>query len=259
MRIPEDWDTASSDNASLCAKFTFGEHVYGGRDLPYRLFTPKKTGDSKRYPLVLYLHGADAVGQDNRKQLDMHDIGTCLAKDEWQRENPCYILAPQYRKHMHWAGPGMAQHLMSLIEEILSMNTDIDESRVYMYGYSAGGIGALEFIKQYPNSFAGAIIICGATIGKGMDKLTYTPMWLFHAEDDTIVPCGDRSFIPIEGTYLGSRPIFRLLEPRMGEHVRYTEYPRGWMKNTFGINPHCTWVPVGVNKVCWKWLFSQQN
>ena len=30
-------------------------------------------------PLVIFLHGADAIGRDNEAQLAMHDIGTMFA------------------------------------------------------------------------------------------------------------------------------------------------------------------------------------
>ncbi len=260
MRIPDDWDKSSPENIKLCHRFGSGSFTYGSRTFPYRYYSPKSESyDGGGFPVVLYLHGADAVGDDNEQPLAMHDIGTVLATDEWQRSHPCFILAPQYRKSMHWGAPDMQNMLFEFIKDFTSQNPDTDMRRIYVYGYSAGGIGTLELIKSYPFFFAGAIVICGATYDKDTEKLTYTPMWLFHAEDDNIVPCGDRCFLPIENTYLGSRPLFNKLHPIVGDHVRYTEYPRGWMKKNYGINAHCSWVPVSQNKECWEWLFLQQK
>jgi predicted peptidase len=84
-------------------------------------------------------------------------------------------------------------------------------------------------------------------------------MWLFHAEDDAVVPCGSSSFFPMERVYMGSRPLYERLSGIMGDGIRYTEYPRGRMKKTYGINPHCTWVPVASDEEAKKWLFDQRK
>ena len=81
MLLPPDWDKAGKDNDRLCLKFDRAVYRAGGSYLPYRLFKPcvrKDVGGSanEKVPLVIYLHGADAAGDDNGLQLSMHDIGT---------------------------------------------------------------------------------------------------------------------------------------------------------------------------------------
>lgn len=249
MRIPADWDKPSQGNHRLCEKFEYGSFENRGK-LLYRLFRPVS---DEKVPLVVYLHGADAFGNDNEMQLEMHDIGTMFVREDWQEKHPCYVLAPQVKGSGHWAGPSSGDRVCALIAELLANYPDIDADRVYIYGYSAGGIGALKIIKDHPGVFSAAIPICAATDNEDTDALLSTPMWLFHAADDGIV----RVSYGNEGLFastLGSRDLYDKLKDKAAE-IRYTEYPEGYMKEHYGINPHCTWVPVSENLEAAEWLF----
>jgi predicted esterase len=63
-----------------------------GNVLLYRLYKPKEYDANKKYPLILFLHGAGERGNNNTAQVRdaLH-----WARDEVQKENPCFILAPQ--------------------------------------------------------------------------------------------------------------------------------------------------------------------
>lgn len=253
MKLPPDWDKPSPDNKEICDKFTYGTFDYSG-ELPYRLFVPDAAA---KVPLVVYLHGADAYGNDNELQLTMHDIGTVFARDDWQKEHPCFVLAPQCDLGRHWSGFLDCSRVIALVKELITQYTNIDPQRLYIYGYSAGGVGTLGFIKYNPEFFAAAVSICGATGREDLVALTSTPLWMIHAADDQIVKASYRS----KGgsiVHMGSRDIYEVLK---GVHkdIHYTEYKPGAMKETFGINPHCSWVPAGQDKAVKEWLFSKIN
>lgn len=259
MRIPADWDSPSPDNERLCEKFKYGTFEDQGR-LPYRLFRPASgsSGESEeKFPIVVYLHGADAFGNDNEAQLAMHDIGTVFARDSWQEKDPCYILAPQCKPSGHWAGPESGKRLISLIKGLMQENPDIDKERIYIYGYSAGGIGTLRLIKSNPEFFAAAFPICGATGDDDMDKLTRTPIWMMHAADDEIVKVS-YCYGGVTGSNLGSRDIYEDLKDSAPD-LHYTEFPEGYLKSHYGINPHCTWVPAAEAEEIKKWMFSKRR
>ncbi|MCR4589600.1 MAG: prolyl oligopeptidase family serine peptidase [Lachnospiraceae bacterium] len=252
MRIPEDWDKPSPGNHKLCEKFEYGSFEYQG-NLPYRLFKPE---GGEKVPLVVYLHGADAFGNDNEAQLEMHDIGTVFARDTWQERHPAYILAPQVKASGHWAGPRGGK-VCALISELVRDHSDIDTDRIYIYGYSAGGIGALKLIKDHPGLFAAAIPICAATDDEDLECLKSIPVWLIHAADDEIVKVSYRN-VRFPGSTLGSRDIYEVLKDSAPK-LRYTEYPEGYMKSHYGINPHCTWVPAAENEEAGEWMFSKKK
>ncbi len=73
----------------------FQPRVFAGAQggaLPYGLFVPKNLDHTKRYPLILFLHGSGERGSDNRRQL--RDMQPWTA-DDIQARYPCFIVAPQ--------------------------------------------------------------------------------------------------------------------------------------------------------------------
>ena len=258
MLLPPNWDKPDRGNDKLCAKFEKKVYNKTSGSLNYRYYEPP-AGNGKLMPLVLYLHGADAAGDDNELQLSMHDIGTFLVRDDLAGRYPCYILAPQYGEMKHWAMPEIKDLLWGLVDDTIKAHPDIDAGRVYIYGYSAGGVGTLRLIKERPGFFASALSICGATGSWNIENLLKTPLYMVHAADDTIVKATYRTKdTGFPGNY-GSADIYDRFG---GEHkdMKYDEYPPGFMEEHFGVNPHCSWVAVSDlrNLKIWEWLFSKK-
>ena len=250
-----DWDEPSADNEELCRKFSSALWTKSEQKLPYRIFLPDTP--EKRVPLVLFLHGADTVGNDNESHLLLHDIGTFLVRSSWQTRHPAAVLAPQYDKTMHWAKSDVAESVLLLVRAVLKKYDILDPERVYIYGYSAGGMGTLEYLKRAPSLFAGAVVICGATYEDHLDLLAETPIWLLHAEDDRIVSPGKSPGFGVQ--YYGSTALYDTLHEKMGDRLYYTKYPTGEMKEKYHLNPHCAWVPAGKDMPVWYWLFTQKK
>ncbi len=285
MRIPADWDKPGEDNAALCELFQYGAYEDPSMKIKYRYFVPRGAAgasiggmrplqgakaaeenirlETGEFPLVLYLHGADAFGNDNEAQIAMHDVGTMFARPYIQEPHPCFVLAPQTRGSRHWSSENVSFALQSAVLDFVKKHQEIDKRRIYVYGYSAGGAGTLRLIKRFTDYYAAAISICGATGGAFIEKLLDTPLYMIHAADDEIVRStyGESRF---EGpSHYGSRDIYeRFKNASIGGKpydIKYVEYPAGWMKENYGINPHCTWVPVSDanrNQELVEWLFS---
>ena len=253
MYFPRDWDKPSTENEGLCRLFGYGVFEDQGK-LPYRIFEPET---SEKVPLLVYLHGADAFGNDNEAQLAIHDIGTCFARPERQRKNPCFILAPQCTQKSRWSIRSSGGRLLKLISKLISGDERIDRERIYIYGYSAGAIGSLRLIKERPEIFAAAVSICGATERDKLEILEDIPLWLIHAADDEIVWASFNSGSS-GSALLGSAEICDILKER-AKDIRYTEYPPGFMKEKYGVNPHCTWVPAAEDEELVRWLFSRRK
>src|SRR5205807_823190 len=67
-----------------------------GAKLPYRLLKPLNYEEAKKYPLVLFLHGAGERGDDNKLQLK-HGAPVFL-KPDLRVNYPCFVFAPQCPK-----------------------------------------------------------------------------------------------------------------------------------------------------------------
>ncbi|MBR1742444.1 MAG: hypothetical protein IJ733_11390 [Lachnospiraceae bacterium] len=249
------WDRPGEENADRVNRFQRDEYGKGRICIPYRLYQSEGEGS---LPLVVFLHGADAVGEDNESQLSLHDVGTVFAAPSWQEKHPCHIIAPQYMRGMHWANPVMINALQSLVEYAAEA-LRADKSRIYIYGYSAGAIGIFSLLKEYSSYYAAAIPICGSTSTENIERLAETPMWLFHAADDPIVSSGRLKMNFGRNEHLGSHVIAEQLQKVDGADVHYTEYPEGVMMDKYGLHPHCSWVLMGQDERAKEWLFSKSR
>lgn len=256
MIIPEDWDRPDIENDSLCSRFQYTSYSKDGVTVPCRLY---RAENRKNAPLVVFLHGADAVGSDNEKQLSIHDIGTMFAGDYWQKLHPCHIIAPQYDRGMHWSTDQMDELIDAMVVDFAG-ELGADSDRIYIYGYSAGGVGALRYIKEHPKRYAGAIAICGATSVEHIDALRHTPLWMIHAADDSIVKATYRDPKIKELYHYGSQDIYELLGHE-SNNMKYTRLPKGYMMERYGVNPHCSWVEVSNSKntIYGEWLLTRRS
>src|SRR6476660_7715447 len=117
----------------------FVARTYQGRPrvtMPYRLFIPPGYKKSQDYPLILWLHGAGGIGDDNLRQIiDDQVPGTRL----WTRpENlvryPAFVLVPQ--SSARWP----QVHLTAVLGILESVRSEfhIDPRRIYLVGQSIG-------------------------------------------------------------------------------------------------------------------------
>ncbi|MEI8109232.1 MAG: PHB depolymerase family esterase, partial [Verrucomicrobiota bacterium] len=125
----------------------------GGKTLGYRLLAPAKMEEGKKYPLVLFLHGAGERGSDNGAQLK-HGASLFL-KPEVREKFPCFVLAPQcpngqtWSEVKGWTGPsaysGEPTEVMRLVMGALALTIKeqpVDGERIYVTGLSMGGYGS---------------------------------------------------------------------------------------------------------------------
>lgn len=129
--------------------------VSAADSLPYRKLLPAGFKTDKKYPLVLFLHGAGERGSDNEKQLTH---GSDLFTSPINRGAfPAIVLAPQCAEGDYWAqvevdrssypvgldfqyekGPTRSLKLvMELLDSYVGLPY-VDDSRVYIMGLSMG-------------------------------------------------------------------------------------------------------------------------
>jgi predicted esterase len=232
---------------------SFETHVFigeSGDTLPYRLLKPLHEDNAKSYPLVLFLHGAGDVGNDNISQLNNFPQ---YFLDSSNRESfPCYIVAPQCPEDGSWDSfpyfpdgietsvdptPAMAL-VISLIDSLRNSNTiNIDKNRVYVIGFSLGGEGTYDILTREPDWFAAAVPICGiADTGKAQ-LIKDIPLWIFHGSLDEI---NDVKYDRMEVKVLQA----------LGSKLKYTEYEN--------LDHNC-WETAYSEPDLIPWMFAQNK
>lgn len=219
-----------------------------GKTLPYRLMKPEGYDAAKKYPLVVFLHGAGERGTDNEKQL-VHGVPQ-FASEANREKYPCFLIAPQcpddtkwvdvdWSADSHQSPKEMTEPTRLTVEllESLAKQYSIDPKRIYLTGLSMGGYGTWDLIARRPELFAAAVPICGGGDEATAEKIKGLPIWAFHgAKDGAVKPARSRNMIAA-------------LE-RAGGKPKYTEYP------DVG---HDSWNPAYKDAEMLKWLFEQKK
>jgi predicted peptidase len=222
----------------------------GDAALPYRLLKPLDYDEDadRKYPLVLFLHGAGERGDDNAVQL-VHG-GRNFADEALRRRHGAFIVAPQCPTGKKWVevpwngrnhtmpdDPGPTMNSVFALLDALQKEFKIDANRIYGVGLSMGGYGVWDILQRKPELLAAAVPICGGGDPAYATKFNVTPVWAFHgAADPVVLP--DRSRVMIKALQdAGGRPI-------------YTEY------EAVG---HDSWSMTFDNRLLWDWLFAQRK
>lgn len=222
-----------------------------GKALPYRVLKPTDPEAGKKYPLVIFLHGAGERGDDNTKQLlwFWNDKKPSVLTRPEVAAAKAFVLVPQCPDgkrfvEVPWEkgsykSPEVSEPLkltLALIDSFVKDNP-IDPDRVSIVGMSMGGYGAFDAVQRRPELFAACVSICGAgDLAKAKD-IAHVPVWAFHGADDTAVPVS------------GSREMIDALK-KAGGTPKYTEYPKVG---------HNSWSPAFEEKELWNWIFAQKR
>ncbi|QYA24176.1 prolyl oligopeptidase family serine peptidase [Gramella sp. MT6] len=193
-------------NAQSKEDFKKEQFISENDTLNYRVLFPDNFKKTKKYPVVLVLHGAGERGDNNEAQL-VH--GSDVFLNEENREKfPAIVIFPQAPKEDYWAKvevkrdtmpfqfdfrnkeePTKSLNLVMKMMDSVVAQEYVNKDRVYVGGLSMGGMGTYEILYKKPDMFAAAFAICGGanpeiaeTYPKGFN------IWIFHGEKDDIVP-----------------------------------------------------------------------
>lgn len=226
-----------------------------GLELPYRILFPEKYDKSKKYPLVLFLHGAGERGNNNESQLTH---GAKLFADPANRKAyPAIVIVPQCPAEGYWASADVNRNtspftlgfdytrpatpaLQAAIELIQRMitNEGVDQSRIYITGLSMGGMGTFEAVYRFPELFAAAVPICGGADVEAYDKrVSKVPFRVFHGSQDAVIDVKNSQAIVEKLKILGTK-------------VEYIEYP--------GVN-HNSWDNAFAEPDFLSWMFDKHR
>jgi poly(hydroxyalkanoate) depolymerase family esterase len=168
--------TRAPDGASP-ERWTDGSFTHQGRTLAYKLFVPARAADAAptSMPLVLMLHGCTQ---------NPDDFATGTRMNELARQVGVVVVYPAQTQHANsqkcwnWfksqhqqRGRGEPALLAALTQSIVAAE-QIDPTRVYAAGLSAGGAMADILGQVYPDVFAAVGVHSGLPAGAATDLVS---------------------------------------------------------------------------------------
>jgi predicted peptidase len=230
--------------------------TFKGTRYKYQVFVPEDWAPSKKWPVILFLHGAGERGTDGLKQTEVglpQDIR--LQRDKF----PAIVVIPQAPPNHWWSVDDMQEVALAVLAAA-TREFHGDANRTYLTGLSMGGYGTWAIAAKNPGKFAAIVPICGGiTAPKSLQamypevakniyqdvpesyaevakKIGKTPVWIFHGAKDDVVP--------VEL----SRKMYAALQEAGGD-VRYTEYPEA---------THDSWTKAYAEQEFPTWLLSKK-
>ena len=219
--------------------------------------TGYEKGAEKRWPLLVFLHGAGERGSDiwmvakhgppkllrpetsaaaNEKPEDRE---RCEAATTALAEN-FIVVSPQCPVDANWNDDAVG----ALIDEIAAKHR-VDSRRVYLAGLSMGGFGTWSLGVKFPQRFAAIVPICGG--GSIVDALLIAKdrkpallrlgVWAFHGALDPTVPVAQ------------SEAMVAALKKVGATDVQITIYPAA---------KHDSWTETFNNPDLYAWLLKHQ-
>jgi len=203
----------------------------------YLLSLPADYGKdpAKRWPLILFLHGAGERGSDVSLVAKHGPAKTDTARDNF------IIVSPQCPAGKIWS----EDLLLALLDDI-EARYPVDTHRVYLTGLSMGGFGAWNLGIAHPERFAAMAPICGGgetiriTLAQIYDPATLAQMkslgiWAFHGAKDTTVS-------PAESEHMVDA-----LKKAGCEDIKLTIYPEA---------QHDSWTQTYANPELFTWFLK---
>jgi predicted peptidase len=196
----------------------------------YLLYLPPGYDDDpdKKWPLLLFLHGAGERGDD----LELVKVHGPPKHIDEGRDFPFIVISPQCREGVFWQPAA----LLDLLDEMIA-NYRVDESRQYVTGLSMGGFGSFELTALAPRRFAAVVAICGGIYWPHRETLVDTPIWAFHGDADDLVPFNQ------------SGELIEWIQAN-GGNAKLTVYP--------GVGHESWHVPYGDDEI-FDWLLAHRR
>ncbi len=205
--------TASGQSADARG---FVDRVYrdAAGEHKYVVFVPENYSSAKKWPVILFLHGAGERGRDGRLQTTV-GLGPYVKAN--RKRFPFIVVFPQCenvkgRILTGWSSDAPdGKRAVAILDEV-EKQYSIDKSREILTGWSKGGYGAWSLAVATPERWAAVVPLSGGGDVKQAARLKNVPVWAFHGANDQVV-------LPSE-----SRQMIAALKAA-GGHPRYSEVP----------------------------------
>jgi predicted peptidase len=213
----------------------------------YQIFFPSGYDASRKWPVVVAIHGSAEKGDDGMRQIG---VGVGPVVRSRATTFPAVVVFPQVPRDVKVLRfvPTLSRLIDSAIRD-----ANGDSTRLYLTGLSLGGDLAYHLAHDAPGRFAAVVPVSAPLIFQAADGHTHlpkestnaeearalhgTPVWIFHGANDGSVAVAD------------TRAIVAAFKAA-GDAVIYTEYADG---------SHEIWDRAYRTPELWSWLWAQHR
>ena len=201
------------------------------KTIDYVMCFPDDYSPDKKYPLLIYLHGAGSRGGDISIVSDA--VTGPIGEINRGHRLPFIIAAPQCNAKMWFE---ISETVLGFID-MVAARQDVDRTRIYLSGTSMGGYACWYFAMFRADTFAAILPVCGGGLPAFASYLKGLPVWAHHGALDNVVDVNE------------SLAMVRQLR-RLGSEVRLTIYPD---------REHDSWVPAFADPEVYTWLLTHRR
>lgn len=196
----------------------------------YLLYLPRdyEADPDTTWPLLLFLHGSGERGDDLSILRGYGPPRQIEAGDDL----PFVVVAPQCSADEHWD----PDTVIALIDRVCA-TARVDRDRIYLTGFSLGGLGTWGTAASRPDRFAAIAPICAPSLWCDFRGLARLPTWCFHGALDTAVSVDE------------SREMVRRIEEEGGS-ARLTVYEDA---------EHDCWTRTYADPDLYAWFLEHQR
>ncbi|HEV8061243.1 MAG TPA: dienelactone hydrolase family protein [Gemmataceae bacterium] len=175
-----------------------------GYEAKYVVFIPHKYDSKEALPVILFLHGSGAVGNDGRKQI-AGALAKAIRKDE--KDFAFIAVFPQSHEGGWTAGSADGKRALAILDEVVS-TYKADKQRTYLTGLSMGGEGTWSLAAARPERWSAIVPLCGGGDIKIAAKIKDIPCWCFHGDADKMIPAAESRKMIRALWQAGGRPLY---------------------------------------------------
>lgn len=198
-----------------------------GFTLDYCYYSPAGENDGEKYPVVIYLHGIGHGAKPGSQLADsmMATWASAELQARWKDTGGAYILLPRCPEGIlqYW-DKTLIDPLLTLIDCFLRDHGDnVDTTRIFLGGSSAGGEMTWDMAITYPEYFAGIypLAATGTRSAADIKAAKDVSIWVFASNLDPLV------------SYIAN------VQPQWDKICDYNANPANCRLSTFGtvLNP----------------------
>ena len=191
---PPPQPTATTAHAPPGVEYRTYHFAAANKDMEYALFVPSTYDKTRTWPLVVLLHG---LAGTPRQIINLPSLTAAAERHGY------LLVAPMGYNERGWYGapirrprPGDPPNLSELSEQdvmnvlaIVRRDYAVDDTRMYLAGYSMGGGGTWELGIKHPDLWAALAPVAPATRRPATDvaRVSRLPVILVQGAKDEIV------------------------------------------------------------------------